>query len=171
MSGWCIMYMHIVCWEKAHHKCVFQFWLSLIILPWRNLRFFLIKVWFEPDHLWLELNCWSIVQSCLTLCNPVDGSPPSSSIHGILQARILEWVAIPFSRGSSWPRNQTGVSCIAGRFFTSWVTRKAQYIPYSVYNIWRKKRQPAPVLLPGKSHGRRSLVGYHPRGCKESNMT
>ena len=45
-------------------------------------------------------------------------SPPGSSVHGILQARILEWVAIPFSRGSSQPRDQTWVSCIAGRFFT-----------------------------------------------------
>ena len=51
--------------------------------------------------------------------DPVDCSPPGSSIHGILQARRLEWVAISFSRASSQPRNQTWVSCIAGRFFTS----------------------------------------------------
>ena len=54
-----------------------------------------------------------------------------SSVHGILQARTLEWVASPFSRGSSWPRDQTGVSCIAGRFFTSWATREA--LNYVVY--------------------------------------
>ena len=60
-----------------------------------------------------------VAQSCLTLCDPMDCSPPGSSVHGILQARILEWVAIPFSRGSSQPRGQTQVSCIAGRFFTS----------------------------------------------------
>ena len=54
-------------------------------------------------------------QSCLTLCNPMDSSPPGSSVHGILQAAILEWVAITFSRGSSPPRNRTRVSCIAGR--------------------------------------------------------
>ena len=53
-----------------------------------------------------------------TLCDPVDCSPPGCSIHGILQARILEWVAIPFSRGSSRPRVRTWVSCLAGRFFT-----------------------------------------------------
>ena len=53
------------------------------------------------------------------LCNPVDCSPPGSSVRGILQARILEWVAIPFSRGSSLPRDRTWVSCIAGRFFTN----------------------------------------------------
>ena len=57
-------------------------------------------------------------QSCLTLCNPMDCSPPGSSVHGILQARILEWV-IPFSRGSSQSRDRNQVSCIAGRFFTT----------------------------------------------------
>ena len=65
-----------------------------------------------------------LAQSCLILCEPVDCSPPSSSIHGILQARILEWTAIPFSRGSSWLRDQTRVSPIGGRFLTVWVTRK-----------------------------------------------
>ena len=49
--------------------------------------------------------CCSVAQSCPTLCNPMDYSLPGSSVHGILQARILEWVAISFSRGSSWPRN------------------------------------------------------------------
>ena len=52
-------------------------------------------------------------------CDPMHCSPPGSSVHGILQARILEWVAIPFSRGSSRPRDQTRVCCIAGRLFTS----------------------------------------------------
>ena len=65
-----------------------------------------------------------VTQSCLTLCDPVDCSPPGSSIHGLLQAGILEWVACPFSRGSSWPRNWTWVSCIAGGFFTVWATRE-----------------------------------------------
>ena len=63
------------------------------------------------------------LQLCPTLCNPVDCSPPGSSVHGIMQARIQEWVAIPFSRGSSWPRDWIPVSCIAGRFFTIWATR------------------------------------------------
>ena len=65
-----------------------------------------------------------IAQLCLTLCNHVDYSPPGSSVHGILQARILEWVAILFSRGCFWPEDRTWVSCIAGRFFTIWVTRE-----------------------------------------------
>ena len=64
--------------------------------------------------------CVLFTQSCLTLCNPMDYSPPSSSVHGILQARILEWVAIPFSRGLSQPRDWNWVSWIAGRFFTIW---------------------------------------------------
>ena len=58
-----------------------------------------------------------VTQSCLTLCDPMDCSLPGSSVHGILQARILEWVGIPFSRGSSQPRDQTWVFRIAGRFF------------------------------------------------------
>ena len=55
-------------------------------------------------------------------------APPGSSVHGILQVRIPEWVAIPFSKGSFWPRDWTWVSCIAGGFFTVWATREAQYI-------------------------------------------
>ena len=65
-----------------------------------------------------------VAQLCLTLCNPMDCSLPSSSVHGILQARILEWLAIPFSRGFSQPRNQIQVSHIAGGFFTDWATRE-----------------------------------------------
>ena len=59
-----------------------------------------------------------VAQSCPTLCDPMDCSLPGSSAHGVLQARILDWVAIPFSRGSSQPRDQTQVSHIAGGFFT-----------------------------------------------------
>ena len=58
---------------------------------------------------------WLVPQSCPTLCYPMD-----YTVHGILQARIMEWVAYPLSRGSSWPRNLTRVSCIAGGFFTNW---------------------------------------------------
>ena len=59
-----------------------------------------------------------LTQSRPTLCDPVNCSLPGSSVHGVLQARIPEWVAVPFSRGSSQPRDQTQVSCIAGGFFT-----------------------------------------------------
>ena len=59
-----------------------------------------------------------LLQWCLTPCDPMDCSPPGSSVHGLLQARILEWVAVPFSRGSSQPQDRTQVSCTAGEFFT-----------------------------------------------------
>ena len=58
-----------------------------------------------------------VTQPCLTLCNLMDRSLSGSSVHRISQARILQWVAIPFFRGSSQPRVLTWVSCIAGRFF------------------------------------------------------
>ena len=69
-----------------------------------------------------------VTQSCLTLFDPMDCSPPGSSLHGILQARILEWVAIPFSRAFSWSRDWTWVSCITGRFFTIWATREWSHV-------------------------------------------
>ena len=68
-----------------------------------------------------------LAQLCPTLCCPMGCSPPDSSVHGIFQARILEWVAILFSRESSQPRDQIPVSCIAGRFLTVWATRKPSF--------------------------------------------
>ena len=73
--------------------------------------------------MWSEVK---VTQSCLTLCNPMDYNLPGSSIHGILQARILKEVAIPFSRGSFQHRDWTRGSCMAGEFFTVWATREAQ---------------------------------------------
>ena len=63
--------------------------------------------------------CCLVTKSCPTLCDLMDCSPPGSSVHGISQSRILEWVAISFSRGSSWPRDWIWVSCIARGFFTT----------------------------------------------------
>ena len=117
---------------------------------------------------------------------------PGSSVHGILQARILKWVAIPFSGESSWPRSWSWVSFIADRFFFShtphlvispfsnqglnlgflqwevescWTSRKFFYV--CVYNSalsyqQRRKWQPTPVFLPGKSHEQRSLASCSP---------
>ena len=68
----------------------------------------------------MKWNEVKVAQSCLTLCDPM-----GYTVHGILLARLLEWVAFPFSRGSSQPRDRTQVSCIAGGFFTSWTTREA----------------------------------------------
>ena len=65
-----------------------------------------------------------VARSCPTLCNPMDCSPPGSSVHGILQARMLKWVATYFSRAYSQPRDQTQVSCIAGSLFTDGIKGK-----------------------------------------------
>ena len=76
----------------------------------------------------IELKLSEVAQSCPTLWDPMDYSLPGSSVHGILQARVLEWVAISFSRRSSRPRDWTQVSCIAGRCFTVWATREACWV-------------------------------------------
>ena len=82
--------------------------------------------------------CVKVAESCLTLWNPMNSSPPGSSVFGISQARILECVANPFSRGSSRPRDWTWVSCIAGRVFTVWATREAKVVflefPWFLYD-------------------------------------
>ena len=72
----------------------------------------------------LYIKVSKVAQLWLTLCDPMDCSPPGSSVHGIFQARVLEWVAIPFSRGSSQPRDWTLVSSIADRCFPIWATRE-----------------------------------------------
>ena len=82
-----------------------------------------------------QVLCVLVTQSCLTLWDPMDCSSPGSPVHGILQARILEWVAIPFSRGSSQPRDRTWVS---RGFFTVWTTREAGY--------WSLKWDSAPTF-------------------------
>ena len=74
-----------------------------------------------------------VAQSCLTLWDPMDHSLPGSSVHGIFQARVLEWVGISFSRVSSWPRDQT---CIVGRRFTVWATREVYSVMPLLLKIW-----------------------------------
>ena len=81
-----------------------------------------------------------VTQSCLTLCDPMDCSLPGSSLHGSLQARVLEWGAISFSRGSSQLKDQTRVSRIPGRRFNLWATREANHL------------LTLPKSLPGKNH-------------------
>ena len=91
-----------------------------IIVLWKTSRAH------TPKYTCVTLLKWSETQSCPTHCDCMDcSSLLGSSVHGILQARILEWIAIPFSRGSSGPRDQIWVSCTAGRFFTIWATREA----------------------------------------------
>ena len=94
--------LHSICqWIWKIQQCP-QDWKRSVFIP-------VLKKWSE------------VTQSCPTLCDSTDCSPPGSSIHGILQARILEQVAISFSRGSSWPRDRSQVSCTEGWFFTNYV--------------------------------------------------
>ena len=82
--------------------------------------------------------CVKVAQLCLTLCDPMD-----YPVHGILQARILQWVACPFSSGSSWPRNWTWVSGLAGRFFSNWAIGEAQSTStyqFLRWSAWKKSR-------------------------------
>ena len=70
-----------------------------------------------------------VLTCVLTLCDPMDSSPPDSSVHGVFQARTLEWVAISFSREYSQPRDQTHISCIiAGGFFTAWAIGESHHL-------------------------------------------
>ena len=80
------------------------------------------------NSIMFKANISSVAQSCPTLCGPMDCIPPSSSVHGIFQARIPEWLATSYSRGSSQARDQTQVSALAGRFFTTGATWKAQQL-------------------------------------------
>ena len=84
-----------------------------------------ITVWYKENTNFNYESESEVAQSCPTLWDPVYCSLPGSSLYGILQARILEWVAISFSRGSSQPRGQTWVSHIAGSRINLWATREA----------------------------------------------
>ena len=89
----------------------------------------------SPETTTLLISYVLVTQLCPALCDPVDCSPPASSVHGILQAGILEWVAIPFSWGSSWPSDRSWVSCVAVKFFTIWATREVYIKHYVVIDI------------------------------------
>ena len=109
--------------------------------------------------LWFLESEVKVSQSCPTLCNPMD-----YTVHGILQARILEWIAFPFSRGSSQPRDQTQVSCIAGGFFTTESPGK----PLKGSEKWSESHsvvsnslQPHGLYSPWISPGQNTGVGSH----------
>ena len=106
-----------------------------LIFPNPNCMFFNLFTFSELQHLQCAAASGphftrkhsEVAQLCPTLCNPLDCSLPGTSVHGIFQARVLEWIAISFSRGSSRPRNRTRVSSIASRHFTVWATRDIKY--------------------------------------------
>ena len=115
--------VRLFCLCLSHAAWAAQFNSSILLVSWRQHR---------PRTMGisrLEVSCRITVCVCVcvcvyaqshpTLCNAMDCSPPVSSVHGILQAKVLEWVAISCSKGSSQPRDKTHVSCIADRFFTA----------------------------------------------------
>ena len=125
-------------------------WTGLISLQSKRLSDVFSSTTIWKHHLFsTQPSLWSnyysvlctVIQSCLTLWDPMDCSPPGFSVHGISQTRILEWVAIPFSRESSWPRDRTWVSCVGGGFFTVWATREAP-------EYWSRWPIPSPGDLP-----------------------
>ena len=114
----------------------------------------------------------------------MDCNLPDSSVHGIFPPRTLEQVVISSSRGSFWLRDQTRISC--GRTRVACIGRQTLLTPSHpgkpvlsalitiwayLFAFWRRQWHPTPVLLSGKSHGRRNLVGCSPWGCKESDTT
>ena len=101
-------------------------------------------------------------------CHPMDYSPPGSSVHGIFQARILEWVAIPFSRGSSWPRDWTQVSCNAGRLFTDWATRELAFKFSSVQSLSRVWLFSTPWIVARQASHPLPTPGVHSNSCPSS---
>ena len=96
-------------------RCDNPMLMVVMTTPTLYIRTGLILVYVESES--------EVAQLCPSLWDPMDCSLPGFSVHGIFQARVLEWVAISFSRGSSCPRDRTQVSCIAGRCFTLWATR------------------------------------------------
>ena len=105
-------------YESVGKKVVSPSYASAILVP-------------PPENI-LFIYIYTRAQLCLTLCNSMDYSPSGSSVHGILQARMLESVAIPFSGGSFWPGYQTQVSQIAGTYFNVWAIREAPCILFDV---------------------------------------
>ena len=100
-----------------------------------------------------------IAQLCLTLCDPMGCNLPGSSVHGILQAKILEWIAISFSRGSSQPRDPKPRSCIAGRFFSIWATKEA-LVDYNKIEERKDTSIWTNVYLAGKQNEMEKFI-YH----------
>ena len=117
-----VMILFFECWDVRLDR-----WIKQMILIYIDKK--QLEIWTRCIGKTTNDDSWdatpSVSQSCLPLCNPMDCSPPGSSVQGILQARILVWVAISFSRGSFWPRDQPHVSCIGRQIFYHWTTWEA----------------------------------------------
>ena len=124
-------------YKRKGGNWLLPFWKGLLLTPiiwYVNINKITLRAsWYLLSFNYLEVRS-EVAQPCATLCNPIDCSLPCSSIRGIFQARILQWLAISFSRESSWPGIQTQVSHIAGRCFTLWATRGSpndlRYLPF-----------------------------------------
>ena len=118
----------LVCFMIFYNVIYFS-WVSFIL----RLSDFLVS------HTLLSAVLCSVAQSCLTLCDPMDCSPPAYSVHRISQSRILEWVAISPSKGSSQPRDRTWVSCIGRQILYHWATREANAcIKCLINTCWKR---------------------------------
>ena len=124
-------------WRRKKRKC------ELEDLP---------KLWRRSRWWW-----WFSHEVVSGSCNPVDCSPLGFFVHGILQARILEWVAISFSRGYSWPKNWTWVFCISGRWFINWAMREG----------WRSRCE---MLIGRISKRKKNIWGGKDRICRDSEV-
>ena len=134
-----------LCLLLAHMRCLLKAW--KVKLTWAlntaEQAWLISTISLSCVSVWNLCAVCLVTCLCLTLCDPIDCRLPGSSVHGILQARILEWVVIPFSRVSSWPRNWTQVSWVAGRYFTIWATRdefcyfnlREGFLPYGKF-LW-----------------------------------
>ena len=111
--------------RRLHARPHFGKWLFLLLVEYiTNCKWAHTKALHLARWIFVE-NESVVTQSCLILCNPVDCNPPVSSVHGILQARIQEWVAIPFSRDLPDLGIEPGSPALTGGFFTVWATREA----------------------------------------------
>ena len=130
--------MVILCWElsvSSLYSYSFKLWNYKLRQLHTSVYQYLLR-WSIKILIWMKSACLKLKQyvcvldahSCPTLYHSMNCNPPGSSVHGVLQARILEWEAVPFSRGSSRPRDWTWVIRIAGRFFTVCATRETKSI-------------------------------------------
>ena len=159
------------------YSCYHSHGINLTCPPvtWGSDKWYYLLLFKENDVKTFSLEKWKKVKakslSHVQLCDPMDYSPPGSSIHGVLQARILEWAAISFSRGSSWPRDWTQVFPIASRRFNLWATRVSQVWETWVWSLgWEDpleiEQLHTLVFWPRELHGL-----YSPWGHKESDRT
>ena len=138
---------------------------DFVLSPWLGISVSFLKSRLPRNvqyTLFITCMCATLLQLSLTLCDPMDCSSPGSSVHGILQARTLEWVAMSFSRTAylirGFPCGTSGKepTCQCGRHkrcgLNLWVKK----------TLWRRAWQPTPVFLPDESHGQRSLVSSGP---------